>query len=101
MTRDVFFLSSKRFKLEKIENSELNLKTFAISFNYQVRLLKAIQLVPAIQFKFHCLSCLYMYVTVSILAVELTTSHSRDQCGLFYKTATVYFRSKASFSDGL
>ena len=32
-----------------------------------------------------------------ILAVEFTTSHSRDQCELFYKTATVYFRSKESF----
>ena len=30
--------------------TELNLKTFAISFNYQVRLQKAIQLGPAIQF---------------------------------------------------
>ena len=38
-----------------------------------------------------------MYVTVSVLAVEFTTSHSRDQCELFYKTAIVYFRSKESF----
>ena len=34
--------------------NELNLNTFAISFNYQVRLQKAIQLGPAIQFKSKC-----------------------------------------------
>ena len=46
--------------------------------------------------KFHCL--FYLQVTVSFLAVEFTTrSHSRDQSGLFYKRATIYFRSKTCF----
>ena len=47
------------------------------------------------QVKFHCL--FRLQVTVSFLAVEFTTSHSSDQSGLFYKRATVFFRSKTCF----
>ena len=76
--------------------TELNLKTFAISFNYQVRLQKAIQLGPAIQF---------LSFIVYLVCTCMSRSQSwpwnlqrpRDQCELFYKTATVYFRSKESF----